>query len=169
MTLAETMAYGAPGSPAEPPFRATRRRYAWLLPPLFGLVGTTIALMLPYRAMGDEDRFIGEALHFMATGEFRTFSTYIAYEMPGTGIFYALLRANLTAIVIANSLMIPLQAWLVYRIGRRAFSERTGLLAGCAWGVWPPMIFFAPHALSEALFTTLFLGMLAAVMKVRAK
>ena len=135
--------------------------YAPAWPVVAGLIGACIALALPYVQMPDEARILDEARHLLATGEFLTFGTDVAFEMPGAAFWYAILGANITAIRIANALLIPVQCWCIARIGARAFDRETGLIAGCAWAFWPAMLLFEPRVLSEAPFVTLFLGMLA--------
>jgi len=123
-----------------------------------------LAYLPDHPILPDESRFLDSAAHLRATGEFLTQLLH-AREMPLPAAFFALLGPNLMLIRIVQAFAIPLQAWLVNDIGRRAFDPRVGLLAGCATALYPYFLYFQGLALSETLFTTALLGFVASLLR----
>ena len=112
----------------------------------------------------DEFRFLDAAAHLRATGEYLVQSMH-AREMPLPAALFALLGPNLDLIRFVQAVAIPLQAWLVNDLGRRAFGPRVGRLAGCAAALYPFFLFYQGLALSETLFTLLLLCFVAALYR----
>ena len=137
---------------------------------VFCLIGLAAALFVdlaylpPHPFLPDESRFLDSAAHLRATGEFLANGAH-AFELPLPEAFFALLGPDLIVIRLAQALMVPLGAWLVYAIGRRVFDDRAATLAGCASAVYPYFLFFQGTVLSETLFTTALLGFVAALYR----
>jgi arylsulfatase A-like enzyme/4-amino-4-deoxy-L-arabinose transferase-like glycosyltransferase len=65
-------------------------------------------------------------------------------------------------------LLSSLSLLFVWAIARRAFSERTGLLAAAAVGFYPPLVFFSQYLLSETIYIFFALAAAAALVRHRA-
>ena len=123
-------------------------------------VAVNLDLALPvHYLLPDEGRFLRSAGVLEDSGYFLS-DGLRAGEMPGTAAFYAILGLPLLWLRLVQAFLLPLQAWLVYRICHR-IEPRAAILAGCIWALWPEAVFYQSAALSEMLFVTVLLGAMA--------
>jgi 4-amino-4-deoxy-L-arabinose transferase-like glycosyltransferase len=121
---------------------------------------------------GDEARFLRSAAGLLAHGQFRV-GADVAWEMPGTAIFFAAitapkLAAPVAAIRIANALLVAGQAVLLGLLAARLFRDRlAGLAAALLGGFYPYVVFTQGMALSETPFDFLLVAGLLAVYRWR--
>jgi 4-amino-4-deoxy-L-arabinose transferase-like glycosyltransferase len=96
-----------------------------------------------------------------------------AYRPPGTSLFWAGLYLvaghHPAAPRVANCLIGAATVALVYLLGRRAFGERTGLVAAAAYAVYPTALLYSTELLSEPLATACFLLYLLACLRLAGR
>jgi hypothetical protein len=108
----------------------------------------------------DEERLVGSAKTLIATGSFRVEGD-IAFEMPGTAVFFAavlwLFPAHpLAAVRLAQALLVALQSVMVGGLAFVLFRiAGVAILAALIAGFYPYFIFTQGMALSETLFDAL--------------
>jgi 4-amino-4-deoxy-L-arabinose transferase-like glycosyltransferase len=92
-------------------------------------------------------------------------STYFNQEYhhpPGYAFFLSLILrfsgSNLYAILLSQSLMIAIQAFLVFYCAKRLFGNRPAWTAFFLYSICGPALFYSMKILSETLYTTLVLG-----------
>jgi hypothetical protein len=89
-----------------------------------------------------------------------------AYRVPGASLIWAGLYKvfghRYGVVRFFQCLVGGLTVLIIYDIGKRAFSERIGLVASAIYSVWPMAIFYSAQLLSETLATFWFLAYLAA-------
>lgn len=89
-----------------------------------------------------------------------------AYRVPGVSLIWAgiyrIFGHRYWPIRLLHCLLSALTVLFVYDIGKRAFSERIGLLASAIYSVWPMAIFYSAQLLSETLAAFWFLAYVAA-------
>jgi 4-amino-4-deoxy-L-arabinose transferase-like glycosyltransferase len=92
-----------------------------------------------------------------------------AYRPPGTSLvwagLYRVVGHHPAAPRIVNCLIGAATVALVYLLGRRAFGERTGLIAAAAYAAYPTALLYAAELLSEPLATACFLLYLLACLR----
>ncbi len=124
--------------------------------------------MLPLQTrFPDEERFIGEALAFADSGEFRVGKDR-AWEMPLLGVFYGLIYkvvgtpTGLIAVArCVQAMLLVAMAWFAADLACRLFSDsKAAALAFVGVLVYPMFVAFQALLLSETVFT--FLLMLGA-------
>lgn len=115
---------------------------------------------------GDEERFIGEAITLSNTGEFWTFGSSRAWEMPLTAIVYSLFydvaqseigliystRVFQSLLLIAQSLMISKMVLIIFG------NKRASSIALFAMLFYPFFVFYQGLLLSENIFITLLIS-----------
>jgi 4-amino-4-deoxy-L-arabinose transferase-like glycosyltransferase len=89
-----------------------------------------------------------------------------AYRVPGTSLIWAglyrIFGHRYSVVRLFQCLAGALTVLIIYDIGMRAFSERTGLFSAAIYSVWPMAIFYSTELLSETLATFWFLAYIAA-------
>ncbi len=130
----------------------------------------------PSPVFPDENRYLASASDWLRNGEFIS-NHGRAWEMPLTSLFFAALQllkgdGHMRSIHIireAQSVLLLIQSWLVWRITRQIFgSEKTCLAAASITALYPFFIFYQGLALSETLFNTMLLSSFAALYDWRA-
>ena len=112
---------------------------------------------------GDEERFIGEAITLSKTGEFWTFGSSRAWEMPLTAIVYSLfydVTQNEVGLIysvrVFQSLLLIIQALLISKILLIIFNNKKAAnIALFAMLFYPFFVFYQGLLLSENIFITL--------------
>ena len=110
----------------------------------------------------DEQRFLTEAITFANTGEF-WIGNNRAWEMPLTAIVYGSIykianniEYTIILIRIMQSLMLILQAFLIYKISLIIFKKsKVAFLSFIIMLFYPFFIYYQALLLSETLFTTI--------------
>ena len=87
----------------------------------------------------------------------------ILYKIVGTGSEQVRWDAGRSLEVVYGVAAV----WLVYLIGRRAWSRRVGLVAAAITAVWPPLVMVGSSLLSESLFVPLVLASIWAALVYR--
>jgi len=114
---------------------------------------------------GDEGRFIEEAINLYQSGEFVTFGSSRAWEMPLTAIIYSLILTFvgnedylIHAVRFFQSLLLLIQGLLIKKISLEIFNnELSSKLALLIFLFYPFFIFYQGLLLSENLFITFLL------------
>lgn len=112
----------------------------------------------------DEQRFLNEAIKFATTGEFWTEDSR-AWEMPLTAIIYGYIyeifnntKDTIIAIRVMQSLMLILQASLIYKIALILFGKKeVAFISFVIMLFYPFFVYYQALLLSETIFITLFI------------
>jgi len=112
----------------------------------------------------DESRFVAEAIKFAESGEFWK-GTSRAWEMPFTGIFYGFLykifnseELLIIAVRIIQSLLLILNAFLVYKIALIVFKDKiVSFVSFFIVLFYPFFIYYQGLLLSETIFISILL------------
>lgn len=112
----------------------------------------------------DEQRFLNEAIKFATIGEFWTEDSR-AWEMPLTAIVYGYIydifhniESTIIAIRVMQSLLLILQASLIYKIALILFRKKeVAFIAFIIMLFYPFFVYYQALLLSETLFITLFI------------
>ena len=122
----------------------------------------------PTPTFPDEGRFLAAATGLVNNLQFRV-GRAVAWEMPGTALFFAPLRLAfpdhaLSAIRIAQASLVATQSAMIGTLAALLFRDRlTAILAATIAAVYPFFLFYQGLALSETLFSFLlvagFLGL----------
>lgn len=112
----------------------------------------------------DESRFLDEAIKFANTGEFWVGNSR-AWEMPLTAIVYGFIykifnnvENTIICIRVTQSLMLVLQAFLIYKISLMLFKDRSIAIVSFSIVLFYPFfIFYQALLLSETIFITILL------------
>jgi 4-amino-4-deoxy-L-arabinose transferase-like glycosyltransferase len=110
--------------------------------------------------IADDARFLRSAAGLLADGRFRV-GNDVAWEMPGTAIFFAAVSAPglaspLASIRIANAALVATQSFLLGLLAARIFRDRlAGLSAAAIGGFYPYLVFTQGLAMSETPFDLL--------------
>ncbi len=115
---------------------------------------------------GDEERFIGEAITLSKTGEFWTFGSSRAWEMPLTAIVYSLfydITQNEIGLIysvrVFQSLLLIIQALLISKILFIIFNNKKAAnIALFTMLFYPFFVFYQGLLLSENIFITLLIA-----------
>jgi 4-amino-4-deoxy-L-arabinose transferase-like glycosyltransferase len=105
--------------------------------------------------------FFGAMGESVARGEgFIKYGTLISRRAPlyplMIGGLYSVFGVNVRAVQLAQILALGITCWLVYDIGRRLFTPRTGLVAGIICACHPMMLRYVPDLHLEILLICLF-------------
>lgn len=112
----------------------------------------------------DEQRFLNEAIKFATIGEFWTEDSR-AWEMPLTAIIYGYIydifhhtESTIIAIRVMQSLLLMLQASLIYKIALILFRKKeVAFISFIIMLFYPFFVYYQALLLSETLFITLFI------------
>jgi 4-amino-4-deoxy-L-arabinose transferase-like glycosyltransferase len=98
-----------------------------------------------------------------------------AYRPPGFPYFLAAIfklagdAHGVTAGRLANAVLGAVIVGLIWLIGRQLWDARVGLVAAALAAVWPPLFMLNSALMSEALFVTLELAVVATALAARAR
>jgi len=124
-------------------------------------------LYFPARiTFGDEERFIWEAVKLSKTGEFWTFVSSRAWEMPLTAILYSLFYdviqnevGLIYSVRVFQSLLLIIQALLIGKTSLIIFNDKiSAKIAFFTMLFYPFFIFYQGLLLSENIFITLLIA-----------
>jgi 4-amino-4-deoxy-L-arabinose transferase-like glycosyltransferase len=103
----------------------------------------------------------------------KPFTTDAYHHPPGYAFFLAAVlkvgAENLFAVLFLQSLMLAVQALLVFFIAKQLFEERSAWLAFVLFSLCGPLVFYSMKILSETLFTTFLLCALFFLVRCRDK
>lgn len=138
--------------------------HGWRLPVVLFVVALLPRLLFllivrqPLDQQGDEVYYL-EAASNLLNGEGYREGNLLAYRPPLYPMFLsvnmALLGDNLFAIRLVQSILGALMCLLVFRIGARVYSTRSGVIASLICAIYPQMIYYSSHLLPEQLFMLL--------------
>jgi len=105
--------------------------------------------------------FFGAMGESLARGDgFSKYGTLLSRRAPlyplMIGGLYSLVGANIRVVQLVQCLLLAATCWLVYDIGRRLFTPRTGLVAGIICAFHPMMLRYVPDLHLETLLIGLF-------------
>ena len=133
------------------------RRTLWLI---FrgGLVLRAAFLLLepPTFPVGDERTYLTWGTQYLPSARvaFSPFRMHLIFHPPLYPYFIALVQSLPGGLAVVQWVQVALSALLVPavgRVGRRAFGERTGLVAAGITAAFPELVWFAPHFWSETV------------------
>ena len=106
--------------------------------------------------VGDERTYLTWGTQYLPSARvaFSPFRMHLIFHPPLYPYFIAGLRSLPGGLAVVQWVQVALSALLVPAVGRvgaRAFSERTGLVAAAITALFPELVWFAPHFWSETV------------------
>ncbi|HON05037.1 MAG TPA: glycosyltransferase family 39 protein [bacterium] len=137
---------------------------------LVGLLARIVFILLlgPHFYFDDEQEYWKMVNNFLSGKGLMVSETLKAYRPPVYPLFIAILvklGSGIVGIRIVQALISAVTSVLIYLLGRKVFSERVAILAGCISSVYPFFIFYTGFLLTETLF--IFLMVSAILMFIR--